>query len=77
MNFSRLVVASALIGGGCRPAAHAEASRSQQEVADRLEENDSGFGRLTTVRHAATLSETPVRWARPSVPTGTHPPEWP
>ena len=38
MTFSRLVAALALIGGGCRPAAHAEASRSQQEVADRLED---------------------------------------
>jgi crotonobetainyl-CoA:carnitine CoA-transferase CaiB-like acyl-CoA transferase len=46
-------------------------------VKDRLEENDSGFGRLTTVRHAAILDETPARWARPSVPLGTHPPRWP
>src|SRR5256714_1109982 len=30
---------------------------------DRLEENDSGFGPLTTVRHAATLSETAPHWA--------------
>ncbi|TMJ02721.1 MAG: CoA transferase [Alphaproteobacteria bacterium] len=47
------------------------------DVQDRLEENDSGFGRLTTVRHAATMSETPPHWARPSVPLGTHAPEWP
>ena len=46
-------------------------------VRDRFDEIDSGFGRLTTVRHAATLSETPPRWTRPSVPLGTHPPEWP
>ena len=46
-------------------------------VRDRLEESDSGFGRLTTVRHAATMSETPPRWARPSVPLGTHAAEWP
>jgi len=46
-------------------------------VQDRLEQKDSGFGRLTTVRHAATMSETPPRWARPSVPLGTHQPEWP
>jgi crotonobetainyl-CoA:carnitine CoA-transferase CaiB-like acyl-CoA transferase len=46
-------------------------------VQDRLEDSDSGFGRLTTVRHAALLSETPARWARPSVPLGTHPPAWP
>jgi crotonobetainyl-CoA:carnitine CoA-transferase CaiB-like acyl-CoA transferase len=47
------------------------------DVRDRLEENDSGFGRLTTVRHAATMSETPPRWTRPSVPLGTHQPKWP
>jgi crotonobetainyl-CoA:carnitine CoA-transferase CaiB-like acyl-CoA transferase len=47
------------------------------EVRDRLEETDSGFGRLTAVRSAAVMSETPLRWARPSVPLGTHPAEWP
>jgi hypothetical protein len=47
------------------------------DVRDRLEENDSGFGRLTTVRHAAVLDATPARWVRPSVPLGTHAPEWP
>jgi crotonobetainyl-CoA:carnitine CoA-transferase CaiB-like acyl-CoA transferase len=46
-------------------------------VRDRLDELDSGFGRLTTVRHAAVMSDTPPRWARPSVPLGTHAPEWP
>ncbi len=48
-----------------------------EDVRDRLEDCDSGFGRLTAVRHAATMSETPPRWARPSVPLGTHPPAWP
>jgi len=48
-----------------------------EAVRDRLEEMDSGFGRLTTVRHAAVLSDTPAHWARPSVPVGTHKPEWP
>jgi len=46
-------------------------------VQDRLEENDSGFGRLTTVRHAGMLEATPAHWARPSVPLGSHPPRWP
>jgi crotonobetainyl-CoA:carnitine CoA-transferase CaiB-like acyl-CoA transferase len=46
-------------------------------VRDRLEEHESGFGRLTTVRHAAVLSETPARWARPSVPVGTNAAAWP
>ena len=46
------------------------------DVHDCLEETPSGFGRLTAVRHAATMSETPPRWARPSVPLGTHAPVW-
>jgi crotonobetainyl-CoA:carnitine CoA-transferase CaiB-like acyl-CoA transferase len=47
------------------------------DVQDVLETGDSGFGRLTSVRHAAQLSETMPRWARPAVPLGTHPPVWP
>jgi hypothetical protein len=47
------------------------------DVADRLEDTPSGFGRLTAVRHSAVLSETPPRWQRPAVPLGTHPAEWP
>ena len=42
-----------------------------------MEDSPSGFGRLTAVRHSAVMSETPTRWARPSVPLGTHAPEWP
>ncbi len=38
MDVNRLVVALALIAGACRPASHPEASRSQQEVEDRLED---------------------------------------
>jgi hypothetical protein len=47
------------------------------DVRDLLEEAPSGFGRLTTVRHAATMSETPPHWTRQSVPLGTHAPVWP
>jgi crotonobetainyl-CoA:carnitine CoA-transferase CaiB-like acyl-CoA transferase len=47
------------------------------DVRDLLEETPSGFGQLTAVRHAATMSETPPRWTQPSVPLGTHPPVWP
>ncbi|QNM95018.1 CoA transferase [Chitinimonas koreensis] len=46
-------------------------------VGDLLEEVDSGFGRLTVVRHAAQLAATPAAWARPSVPLGTHAAAWP
>ena len=48
-----------------------------EDVRGRLDDVASGFGRLTTVRHAATMSETPPGWARPAVPLGTHPPAWP
>jgi crotonobetainyl-CoA:carnitine CoA-transferase CaiB-like acyl-CoA transferase len=47
------------------------------DVRDLMEEAPSGFGTLTAVRHAATLSETPPHWARPSVPLGAHAPAWP
>jgi hypothetical protein len=47
------------------------------DVCDRMEDMPSGFGRLTAVRHAAVMTETPPRWLRPSVPLGTHAPEWP
>ncbi|MBV8271662.1 MAG: CoA transferase [Cupriavidus sp.] len=46
------------------------------EISDLLEVQESGFGELTVVRHAAKLSETPAHWALPSVPLGTHAPEW-
>jgi crotonobetainyl-CoA:carnitine CoA-transferase CaiB-like acyl-CoA transferase len=51
--------------------------RDLADVADRIEESASGFGKLTAVRHSAVMSETPPRWERPSVPLGTHPPAWP
>jgi crotonobetainyl-CoA:carnitine CoA-transferase CaiB-like acyl-CoA transferase len=47
------------------------------DVRDLLEEASSGFGRLTAVRHAALMSETPPHWVRPSVPLGAHAPMWP
>ena len=47
------------------------------DVQDLLETTDSGFGPMTGVRHAARMSATPVTWERPSVPLGTHPPQWP
>jgi hypothetical protein len=47
------------------------------DIRDCLEENASGFGRLTAVRHAADMSETPPCWTRPSMPLGSHPAVWP
>ena len=40
-------------------------------------EMDTPFGRLTFVKHAAVLSETPAFWARPPDKLGTHAPMWP
>jgi crotonobetainyl-CoA:carnitine CoA-transferase CaiB-like acyl-CoA transferase len=42
-----------------------------------MEETPSGFGPLRSVRHAAALSVTPAFWARPAMPLGSHPPQWP
>lgn len=49
---------------------------SPEDVADLLEESQSGFGRLTAVRHAGLLSDTLPRWEWPSMPLGSHQPVW-
>jgi crotonobetainyl-CoA:carnitine CoA-transferase CaiB-like acyl-CoA transferase len=47
------------------------------ELKALTEERDTPFGRLSFVKHAAVLSETPARWARPPAKLGTHAPVWP
>ena len=47
-----------------------------EDVSDLLVTLPSGFGELRAVSHAGRLSETPAHWALPSVPLGTHAPEW-
>ena len=42
-----------------------------------MEEVPSGFGPLRAVSHAAILPKTPAFWARPAMPLGSHPPNWP
>ena len=42
-----------------------------------IEEVPSGFGALRSIRHSALLSKTPAFWARPAMPLGSHPPQWP
>ena len=42
-----------------------------------IEQVESGFGALRSVRHSAVLSKTPAFWARPAMPLGSHPPQWP
>jgi crotonobetainyl-CoA:carnitine CoA-transferase CaiB-like acyl-CoA transferase len=42
-----------------------------------VEEMASGFGPLLSIGHSAKLSKTPAFWARPAMPLGSHPPQWP
>jgi crotonobetainyl-CoA:carnitine CoA-transferase CaiB-like acyl-CoA transferase len=42
-----------------------------------LTQHDSPIGRLTHLKPAVQMSETPARWARPAVPRGYNKPEWP
>ena len=46
-------------------------------IAPFIEEAQSGFGPLRVVSHSARLSQTPAFWARPAMPLGSHPPQWP
>jgi hypothetical protein len=48
-----------------------------ESVQPFIEELASGFGPLRSVKHSATLSKTPAFWARPAMPLGSHPPQWP
>lgn len=50
---------------------------AKPELQPFLESEDSGFGRLVALRHAARFSRTPAAWTRPSMPPGSHPPTWP
>jgi crotonobetainyl-CoA:carnitine CoA-transferase CaiB-like acyl-CoA transferase len=47
------------------------------QVKPFIEAVPSGFGPLQSVKHAAALSKTPAYWARPAMPLGSHPPQWP
>ena len=48
-----------------------------ETVAPFLEDVASGFGPLRSVSHSAVLSKTQAFWARPAMPLGSHPPQWP
>jgi len=40
------------------------------------ETSASGFGELCGIRHSARLQKTPAGWPLPSMPPGSHPPDW-
>jgi len=50
---------------------------SGADVNPFVEEVPSGFGSLRAVVHSAVLSKTRAFWDRPTMPIGSHPPEWP
>ncbi len=52
-------------------------SVERPKVTPYIETAASGFGELAAMAHCAKFSRTPTRWARPSMPPGTHAPEWP
>lgn len=56
---------------------HQAPDLDQSAVADLLTDMDTPLGRLTYVRHAGELSETPAHWARPPVALGASAPLWP
>jgi crotonobetainyl-CoA:carnitine CoA-transferase CaiB-like acyl-CoA transferase len=47
-----------------------------EDISDLLQTSAGPFGQVTHVAPAAQLSATPAYWARPSVPLGTHAPQW-
>ena len=49
----------------------------ESELRALLMETESPAGRLTHLKPAVQMSETPPRWARPAVPLGYHTPAWP
>jgi len=50
---------------------------TEANIAERLEQAGSGFGRLTVVRPAAESPASPPRHDRPAMPLGTHAARWP
>jgi crotonobetainyl-CoA:carnitine CoA-transferase CaiB-like acyl-CoA transferase len=59
----------------------AEGLRAEDPKGDSVrpfvQEMPSGFGDLKAISHSARLSKTPAFWARPAMPLGSHPPDWP
>ena len=57
--------------------AHLPAELPPDELRSLTMEHESPIGRITHLAPVVRMSETPARWARPSVPRGYHPPVWP
>ncbi|MCC6533439.1 MAG: CoA transferase [Burkholderiales bacterium] len=57
--------------------AHVPAELPDDELRALMGAIDSPVGRLTYLKPAVRMSETPARFARPAVPLGYHPAAWP
>ncbi|MBI3919399.1 MAG: CoA transferase [Betaproteobacteria bacterium] len=57
--------------------AHLPTELPVDELQSLLMNHESPIGRITHLAPVVQMSETPARWARPSVPRGYHPPVWP
>ena len=57
--------------------AHLPVELPADELRPLLMEHESPIGRITHLAPVVQMSETPARWARPSVPRGYHKPVWP
>ena len=66
-----------LTGLGRLDHGQAAAKITRADVPHLLIDLPSRYGKLSALRHAGQLSETPPQWDRPSVPLGTHAPAWP
>lgn len=51
-------------------------SKGRPDIASRLTDYESGFGKLEALPHAARFDGEQCSWQRPSEPPGTHPPAW-
>ena len=60
------------LGDQCDPAA----ASGLGDIEGLTVTSDSGFGRLHHLPPVVEMSATPPRWARPTVPLGTHRAEW-
>jgi hypothetical protein len=49
---------------------------SAEQVRPFLVRSETAWGTLSHLGPIVELSETPARWALPTVPLGTHAPEW-
>ncbi len=58
-------------------AANATAKPDASAYADMIMSSETPFGRIGHLKPTPDLSLTPPKWARTTVPLGTHKPEWP